>query len=151
MASAATADPAPTTTEIVAPAAPPPPGAPAATELTAVDLSGLGRQTACAWGHPGGRFDVALLRRALRRTLEDLPVLAGRLALKAGPWSLLPPRLCSWHVAHTGAGAALTVAERRGVTVAEAMGPRSWAWAEPRRADAANLPFYFDDMDAGGL
>lgn len=55
-------------------------------------------------------------------------------------------RLGSLHIAHTGGGAQLTVAEARGTSLAAAMGPPTWPRDRVTVPDPA-LPFYIDQLD----
>ncbi|PRW20469.1 family type I secretion periplasmic adaptor subunit [Chlorella sorokiniana] len=114
------------------------------TQLSELDTLSALSATARAWGFAGAgrRVDAEALEAALALTLTDLPVLAGRIT------GLKKLRLGSLAVAHSGRGALLVVAERRGLTVEQAMSPAGW----PRSGlTAANqqLPFYVEPLDLG--
>lgn len=113
------------------------------THLSELDTLSALSATARAWGFAGGRrVNAEALEAALALTLTDLPLLAGRLT------GLKKLRLASLAVSHSGRGALLVVAERRGLTVAQAMSPAGW----PRSGvTAANqqLPFYVEPLDLG--
>lgn len=120
-------------------------GSPASTtHLSELDTLSALSATARVWGFAGSgrRVQPAALEGALQQTLTDLPVLAGRLT------GMKKLRLGSLAVAHSGRGALLVVAERRGLTVAQAMSPAGW----PRTgltAASQQLPFYVEPLDLG--
>lgn len=117
-------------------------GLPASTTgLSELDSLSALSATARCWGYAGGRLDADALEAALAQTLTDLPVLAGRL-------TGIKKRLGSLTVTHSGRGGLLVVAERRGMTVAEAMSPTGWL---RKGLTAANqqLPFYVEPLNLG--
>jgi len=78
--------------------------------------------------------------------LKHYSIKQNRLQLKKGT-PLLRATPASWHVAHTGEGAVLTVAECRHTTLQEAMGPDSWVWNKPKRASDPALPLFLSPIN----
>lgn len=112
------------------------------TRLSELDTLSALSATARCWGFTGARLDADALEAALAQTLTDLPVLAGRLT------RLKKLRLGSLTVAHSGRGALLVVAERRGMTVGEAISPAGWLRTGLTAADQ-QLPFYVEPLNLG--
>ena len=54
----------------------------------------------------------------------------------------------SLYIEHTGAGAQLTLAEARGLSMAGSMGPDSWP-QQGVTLGGVPIPFYLDPLDTG--